>query len=180
MCPDISIVPFASSLLDKPDIHICLYGSCCHCRGVGTASSWSLSRLDALADEVKTCFLAQQMPQSVNTNASSHSTGSASEDAALRDRQASNSKAGSSTESQQDVFIKRVWQPLLAWAVGKVREVKQKPPHLKQQVPEGEAPTLDPVLLAMQQYPMQTVAAINTVLFDRHGYNRMQLHGNPR
>lgn len=45
----------------------------------------------------------------------------------------------------------------------------------------GQSPIADrSVVKAMQEYPMQTFAAINMVLFERHGYQRMQIHGNPR
>lgn len=150
----------------------------CYCRDLGTASSWSLSRLDALADEVKTCFQAQHTAQPVN--APDHSVDSAPEHAALLERQASNSNAGSSTGSPQETPAMQFWQTWLAWAVGRFRGVKHRPPHLKQQPHEDNSPTLDSVVIAMQQYPMQTIAAINTVLYEQHGYNRMHLHGNPR
>lgn len=146
------------------------------CRDIGTASSWSLSRLDALADEIKTCFLTSHTP--VPGDASALSTESA--DAALLDRQASNSSAGSSTDSSQDVPVMPGLQPLIAWALGKFRGPKPKASHPKLPPPEDSRPEIDPVIMAMQQYPMQTVVAINTVLFEEHGYNRMQLHGNPR
>ncbi|KAL3162279.1 hypothetical protein ABBQ32_009970 [Trebouxia sp. C0010 RCD-2024] len=146
-------------------------------RGIGTASSWSLSRLDALADEVRTCFLAAHTPYSDNSSALS--TEPSSDNAALLDRQASNSSAGSSVDSFQGPLNVQGWQPFIAWAVSKLRGIMQKASHLESLAP-GDTPPLDPVVMAMQQYPMQTVAAINTVLFEQHGYNRMQLHGNPR
>ena len=175
-----------------------IFYSCC-CRDVGTASSWSLSRLDALADEVKTCFWAQHTANSVSLNApdhradftsedtalldrhaSVHSINSISEIAALLDRQASDRNAGSSTGSPQEPPTMQFWQTCIAWAVGRVTGVKHRTPHLKQQPREDKSPTLDSVAIAMQQYPMQTVAAINTVLYDQQGYKRMHLYGNPR
>ena len=48
--------------------------------------------------------------------------------------------------------------------------------HVPNQAPQK----LETVFGAMQQFPMQTVAAMNTILFERHGYSRMQCHGNPR
>ena len=177
--------------------NICVVITVCghYCRDIGTASSWSLSRLDALADEVKTCFLEQHMPQAVSQNASDqitkpedaalldrqasvHSTSSASEDAALLERQASNSYTDSITGSSQETPTVRFWKSWLAWAVGRFRGINQRPPH--QQPRKDKPPKLDSVVTAMQQYPMQTVAAINTVLYEQHGYNRMHLHGNPR
>ena len=167
-----------------------------YCRDIGTASSWSLARLDALADEVKTCFLAQHTAQPVNApdhsidsapedaalldrQASIDSTSCTSEDAALLERQTSNNDAGSSQGSLQETPAMQFWQTWIAWAVGRFTGVKHRPPHLKQQ-PHNNSPTLNSVVIAMQQYPMQTVAAINTVLYEQHGYNRMHLHGNPR
>ena len=120
------------------------------------------------------------MPQPASLNYPDHSTESASEDAVLLDRQASNSNAGSSTRSPHNSSNKHFWQTCIAWAVGRLGGVKHRPPHLKQQLREDKSPTLDPAVIAMQQYPMQLVAAINTVLYEQHGYNRMHLHGNPR
>lgn len=157
-----------------------------------------MSRLDALADEVKTCFLAQHMPQSGTLDAPASSTHSVSEDATLDrqasigstdstsdeadllDRKASHSHAGSSTERPQGTPKRQPWQTWVAWAVGWLGGVKHKTAHMKEQCTEDILPSLDPVVIAMQQYPMQTVAAINTVLYEHHGYNRMHLHGNPR
>ena len=54
-------------------------------------------------------------------------------------------------------------------------------PETGQHQTSGQSPVADrPVAKAMREYPMQTFAAINTVLFERHGYQRMQIHGNPR
>ena len=46
--------------------------------------------------------------------------------------------------------------------------------------PQLHTYSLDPIATAMHQYPTQAIAALNTVLFERHGYHRMLLHGNPR
>ena len=116
----------------------------------------------------------------LDRQASVHSSDSASEDAALSDRQASNSNAGSSPRSLNESPGMKFWQTCIAWAVGRFGGVSHRSPHLKQQPHENKLPTLDSVVIAMQQYPMQTVAAINTVLYEQHGYNRMHLHGNPR
>ena len=159
--------------------HKCSWACYCRCcRDIGTASSWSLSRLDALADEVRTCFLAGHTRP--RDDASAHSMESSSDDAALLDRQASNSTAGTSAHSTQGPPSMQGWQPFIAWAMSKLTGSTPKAPHLQSLPSEATRPTQDPVVLAMQQYPMQTVAAINTVLFEKHGYNRMLIHGNSR
>ncbi|DBB00582.1 TPA: hypothetical protein ACH3X3_002277 [Trebouxia sp. C0006] len=196
-------------------------------REVGTASSWSLSRLDSLAEEVKACFLAQHtslpdLPpapsssphihpsntqQSDSTQTSTRTRNHApntqvaagglfvasrlvsllrsllgsspvippsevSDAATLADRQASHSSASTSRP------------PMNISSTSQARHADRQPaavPETGQQHTSGQSPVADrPVAIAMQEYPMQTFAAINTVLFERHGYQRMQIHGNPR
>ena len=116
----------------------------------------------------------------LDRQASANSTDSALDEAALLDRKASNSNASSSTEGPQDTSTMQLWQSWVAWAVGRLGGAKHRTAHMKEHCTEDMPPTLDPVVIAMQQYPMQTVAAINTVLYEHHGYDRMHLHGNPR
>lgn len=109
-------------------------------REVGSASSWSLSRLAALADEVKACFVQQHI-----------CTQPSPSEAAGFKPEAGHSLIESTVE---DKLSNTADQP-----VGKAVQT---------------------IAGAMHQYPMQIIAALNTVLFERHGYRRMQLHGNPR
>lgn len=131
-------------------------------------SSWSLSRLDSLADEVRNCFIAQHSSLCDNQSASDNNSKVSPEDTALLDRQSSNSSASSSAGSKQDL------------SVHSDSDSKEALQGSAQQASTDAPITVDPVARAMQQYPMQTVAAINSVLFDRHGYHRMLVHGNPR
>ena len=111
--------------------------------------------------------MAQHPASSGDHSASDSNRDLAPEDAALLDRQSSNSSASSSAGSKLDVSV-----PSDADSKASL----ELPNHVST---DGRI-TIDPVVRAMQQYPMQTVAAINTVLYDRHGYHRMLVHGNPR
>lgn len=186
-------------------------------RDIGTASSWSLSRLDSLADEVRSCFMAQHLssppdsgsgPNSTlqssptstppSTHSKSPTTASDSgprpgpqdapsgyssihpdisslpaaspEDTALSDRQFFNTHASSSGRHHDTSS-----QPKDAPTLGALSAGTGPRGTLGQ-----SPPAVDPVVRAMQEYPMQTFAAVNTVLFERHGYTRMQIHGNPK
>ncbi len=202
----------------------CLVG--CSDREVGTASSWSLSRLDSLAEEVKSCFMAQRtslpdLPPSPSSNPYSHpsntqqsdstqtSTGNCnhapsnnfaaggrfvasrlvsllrsllgsspvipsskvSDTTTLTDRQSSHSSASTSESSMNTS------------STSQARDADRQPAvsETGQHHTGGQSPVANrPVAKAMREYPMQTFAAINTVLFERHGYKPMQIHGNPR
>lgn len=195
-------------------------------REVGTASSWSLSRLDSLAEEVKSCFMAQHtslpdlppaprssphihpsnIQQSDFSQSSTRSRNHALDTSfaagghfvasrlvsllrsllglspasppsqgldatTLTDRQSSHSSASTSGP------------PVSHSSISQVTDADRQPavPETGQHHTSGRSPVADrPVGKAMQEYPMQTFAAINTVLFERHGYQRMQIHGNPR
>jgi len=164
------------SQLTAKNIHSCVLRNVTqecvlHDREVGTASSWSLSRLDSLAEEVKSCFMAQHtsLPDLSSDQDSDPTLSSSSPDSdALLDRQSSHSTASSSGEIHDH----------------KRQSADDSSGHPSEDDQHRAMTRLshnqDPVVWAMQQYPMQTVAALNTVLFERHGYNRMQLHGNPR
>ncbi len=201
----------------------CLVG--CSDREVGTASSWSLSRLDSLAEEVKSCFMAQHTslpdlppapssdpnihpsnPQQGDSTQTSRNckhapdtspaaggrfvasrlvtllrsllgsspavpTSEVSDTTTLADRQSSHSNASTSGP------------PMSNSPTSQARDADRQPavPETGQHHTSGQSPVADrPVAKAMREYPMQTFAAINTVLFDRHGYQRMQIHGGPR
>lgn len=93
-----------------------------------------------------------------------------SEDSALSDRQSSNTHASSSGHHRDTSSQPKDAPTLGALSAG-------AGPHGTQ----GQSPpAVDRVVRAMQEYPMQTFAAVNTVLFERHGYTRMQIHGNPK
>lgn len=86
----------------------------------------------------------------------------------MTDRQSSHSSASSSGEdhdSRSQSNDSADAEPLLA---------------AQQHSSDSLRPGHDLVAEAMKQYPMQTIAALNTVLFERHGYHRMHVHGNPR
>ncbi len=198
----------------------------CSDREVGTASSWSLSRLDSLAEEVKSCFMAQHTslpdlppaassrphvgPSSAqqsdftqtsnrnrnhapNTNFAAGGrlvasrllsllrsllgsspvipSSEVSDTTTLTDRQSSHSSASTSGPSMNTS------------STSQARDAYRQPAvsETGQHHTSGQSPAANmPVANAMQDYPMQTFAAINTVLFERHGYQRMQIHDNPR
>ncbi|KAL0033580.1 hypothetical protein WJX79_004697 [Trebouxia sp. C0005] len=130
-------------------------------RHVGTASSWSLSRLDSLAEEVKSCFMAQHtsLPD-------------------LPPAPSSNPHIRPSIAHQSDptqIFTRNGdHAPSTQFAAGG-RFVASRLVSLLRSL-LGSSPVVPP----SKEYPMQTFAAINMVLFERHGYQRMQIHGNPR
>jgi len=94
-----------------------------------------------------------------------------SDNTTLTDRQCSHSSASTSESSMNTS------------STSQARDADRQPAvsETGQHHTSGQSPVANrPVAKAMQEYPMQTFAAINTVLFERHGYKRMQIHGNPR
>ncbi|DBA77701.1 TPA: hypothetical protein ACH3X2_008400 [Trebouxia sp. C0005] len=209
-------------------------------RHVGTASSWSLSRLDSLAEEVKSCFMAQHTslpdlppapssnphirpsiahqsdPTQIFTRNGDHAPSTqfaaggrfvasrlvsllrsllgsspvvppskVSNTTKLIDRQSSHSSASTSGPQMNNSSTSQARdadrQPAVP-ETGQHHTSGQSPiAETGQHHTSGQSPIADrSVVKAMQEYPMQTFAAINMVLFERHGYQRMQIHGNPR
>ena len=202
----------------------CLVG--CSDREVGTASSWSLSRLDSLAEEVKSCFMAQHtslpaLPPAPSSNPHTHPSNTQRSDStqtSTRNRNPApdtNSAAGGRFVASRLVTLLRSLlgsspaippsevsdattladrqsshsnastsgSPMNKSSTSQARDADKQPavPETGQHHTSGQSPVADrPVAKAMREYPMQTFAAINTVLFERHGYQRMQIHGDPR
>ena len=197
----------------------------CSDREVGTASSWSLSRLDSLAEEVKSCFLAQHtslpdLPPAPSSSPHNHPSNTQQSDAQIPTRSRNhapdtNSAAGGRFVASKLVSLLRSLlgsspavppseasdattltdrqsshssastsgSPPNNGSTSQAGDADRQPavPETGQHRTSGQSPVADrPVAEAMRQYPMQTFAAINTVLFERHGYQRMQIHGNPR
>lgn len=119
-------------------------------RTIGSAPSWSLARLVSLADEVKTCFVQQHALQTQSFTTPNELP--PVNPASTPDQHPSDS-TGSTGSSNSISRSSNAASP------------KQ---------------TTDAIAIAMHQYPTQAIAALNTVLFERHGYHRMLLHGNPR
>ena len=138
----------------------------------GTASSWSLSRLDSLAEEVKSCFMQQNSSFLIPHQQHTDGAPCPADNATDEDRKTSHSTASTSSPNNIDSSPGN----------NSKHDENDASPSSTQDHPEAQARSSAQLAVAraMLQYPMQTVAALNTVLFERHGYSRMQRHGNPR
>ena len=187
---------------------------------IGTASTWSLERLDALAAEASALFSARcsmgslpnsrnsttprlkPKPERHNPQTDRPMPGDQTQEQGFAARQqeerrhgirakgeASGMKEKVSSKGQKDrsqqgrrkerLSKGRSWGPPVdeaasqnlpgSFSEGSVRETNR---HLRQL--NGSAQS------AVCQYPMQALAAVNDVLFERHGYRRMARHGDPR
>lgn len=196
-------------------------------RDIGSASTWSLERLDALAAEAKALFKARcsmgsapvrprdppppldpkprrkgsaaQSDSSLSGSSSSRRThhpvdGMSDETASARRQQTGTEGelmgAGSAQpSSSQGVNRQTTSRRSRGQKQGRAKEETtglEAEPSSSRECQIGSGQTAQQLVPARQarspvcDYPVQALAAVNSVLFERHGYRRMYRHGDPR
>ncbi|KAK9829669.1 hypothetical protein WJX72_007262 [[Myrmecia] bisecta] len=151
---------------------------------LGSASTWSLGRLDALAEEVRTVFLnscsAEDIRRWSHPGADPERDAGGTDISGTADPNPPDDDLLSDPLKALGMHIQgRVSSGSPTFPAGQPKEQLLQKPQ-RHTGSERFTSSRTGGILDGHQYPIQGVTALNSVLFDMHGYRRMERHGDPR